>query len=223
MEIKMSRSQKALAQVGYEVRMCCVSALLWLEAMDDAERADQRNAFLEAELLHARALFEFLVKRNERPAPDDMLRTAFAPDWKAEPVNAAQVLHREVPLMNKHLVHLSWSRVDNVDPDSTLSAIKWEFVEIAEAVYAVALAWAQHVTTSEGKEWDDPDVAILSMQHDLKDARGALDTAKTLLPPKPTPGAAGPVGPAVPGGVVSATTASSGPLTASTSGTFEGT
>ena len=152
-----------------------------------------------------------------------MLRTAFAPDWKAKPVAAAQLLHRGVPLMNKHLVHLSWSRVDDVDPDATLPAIKWEFVEIAEAVYAVALAWAQHVTTSEGKEWDDVDVAVLSMQHDLTDARGALDWARTLLPPKPTPSAAGPVGPDFPGGVVTATTASSGPLTASTSGTFDGT
>jgi hypothetical protein len=217
MELKMSRTQRALSDVGYEVRMCCVSARLWLEAMDDDERADERNAFLEAELLHARGLFEFLVKRNERPQPDDMLRTAFAPAWKAEPKAAVQRLQKEVPLIHKHLAHLSWSRVDDVDPDATPPAIQWEFVQVAEDTYAVTLAWAKHVTVAEGKDWDDPNVTVLSLQHDLEDARAALDAATALLPPKPA--AAG--NPAIPGGgVVTATTSSTGPFTAGTTGAF---
>jgi hypothetical protein len=86
--------------------------------------------------------------------------------------------------------------------------------------HAVTLAWAKHVTPAEGKEWDDPDVAVLSLQNALKDARAALDAATALLPPKPAVPAA-PGHPAIPGGgVVTAPTSSTGPLTASTTGAF---
>jgi hypothetical protein len=46
---------------------------------------------------------------------DDMLRTDFAPEWEATPKDAKERLEDNTEVLHKHLVHLTWARIQQDD------------------------------------------------------------------------------------------------------------
>jgi len=109
-------------------------------------RVEERNAYLESLLLHARALHEFLLGRLDKARGTDIVRTDFGPDW--DPLaagedprvrSAAEYLAAAVPDMNWHLAHLTWTRVDVGPP------VVWTPAEVAHAAAVLLGGWAQHV------------------------------------------------------------------------------
>lgn len=154
----------AMAHLSYEVSMCAVSAARMLSAEDGYEH----NAYLECMLLHARALDEFLVMTRDKPYKDNMLRTDFGDEWEPHPIEAVQRLKERRSLINKHLAHLTWARVDSAE------APQWSFIEIANDIVSVAGAWVQHVTALDDQDDDDPDIKALALWNAVKDAKQVL-------------------------------------------------
>lgn len=135
---------EAFVHVQYEVSACAEYARRL--AARHAQDRDEEIAYLEAVLLHARALHEFLIKPIEdKPRLEDMLRTDFGPEWHPTAARdetlrrAANALAAAVEDMHKHLAHLTWARVENPAP------AVWSFVEIARETLIVVGAWARHV------------------------------------------------------------------------------
>jgi hypothetical protein len=152
------RLSLGLIQWGYELEACAACAVE-LEAHPDGSVVG--NACLEAHLVHARALIEFLLETKRRPYDDDMLRTDFAPEWVPSPSDeVARVMARKESI-NKHLAHLTWRRVEDVEP------IDWTYQQMAQDVVAIAQAWADHVNDS------DPTIGSLALSH-VQTARRAL-------------------------------------------------
>ena len=58
-----------------------------------------RDALLEAELLHARSIIEFLLQNPRRPGRADLLRTGFLPQdtsgWTPEPAKSVDSRRRQ--------------------------------------------------------------------------------------------------------------------------------
>lgn len=140
-----------LSHVGYEIWMCAeaMAQVVGASAAVPANTSDvtvgaRSNAFLESGLLHARALYEFLIADHDKPRPDDMLRTDFAPEWTPSPLDAVARLNSSPRMLNKHLAHLTWERIENAGPP-------WTYKQVAQDILDVASAWADHVrlTTSE--------------------------------------------------------------------------
>ena len=98
------------------------------------------NAFLESMLLHARATTDFFIM--DRRYPSDIQRTEFAPEWIPEPTDAVKRIRAHVKLINKHLAHLTWERLDNESPP-------WDYNDIADDILAVAVRWSVHLRSSE--------------------------------------------------------------------------
>jgi hypothetical protein len=97
----------AASHIAYEIDAMVTGALRCV----DIERREgdwtERNINLEAALLHARALIEFLVRRagqGDYMAPGD-----FGSDWDTR---AYADLARQLRPLNVHLAHLSWGRLD---------------------------------------------------------------------------------------------------------------
>jgi hypothetical protein len=157
-----------MAHIAYEVEMCAVSGVRMLAVKD----WHARNAYLECTLLHARALEEFLVLPVARRRwPKDMIRTEFAPEWVPRPSEAVARLEARRDIVNKHLAHLTWARVDYPEPP------EWRFIEITDDVVAVARAWVEHVTADEGKELEDPEIKTLVLWNAVREAQGILAKA----------------------------------------------
>lgn len=163
MTLELTREQRAMAHIGYEVYMCATSA----HRMATSSDQDATNAYLECMLLHSRALAEFLVL-SKSGHPDDMLRTEFAPDWTPSPKDAVARLSERRSVTNKFLAHLTWPRVDDPNPP------EWSFVEIAVDSVAVARAWLEHVAQSEGMSVSDHEMKALILRHDVERAETIL-------------------------------------------------
>ena len=123
--------------------MCCLTAADqpdgWASADADPTNfalAARANALLEAPLLHARSLIEFLIRPAREQGADDMLRTDFADDWKPTPNASVGRLSGLWPGLNRYLRNLSWERLE---PKG------WDASEISTGVLAVARAWAELV------------------------------------------------------------------------------
>ncbi len=73
----------------------------------------QKNAYLESMLVHARNLIEFLAERPSKNANDDRDIDAhdFVDSWEVDP-DLAERLRSYLPIIDKQISHLSWSRVD---------------------------------------------------------------------------------------------------------------
>lgn len=145
----------ALIHVGYELEMCAEAATR--VATGAARDGVEHNAYLEACLLHARNLFEFLVAERSSPRLDDLLTTDFtSTEWSAqeELPYAVQRLKAAREDLNKHLSHLTWVRVDDgAQP-------QWTPLQMAHDIAEVVGSWAAHVR--------------------LHDRSGAGATARTL-------------------------------------------
>lgn len=109
----MSRSddelQRATGHVVYELGALvnCYRELRMAESDDNLLAA---NSYLEAMLVHARCLIEFIAKEPTREHRD-IHRYDYLPDWDlVDPTNRdeARLLHDQI---SKHLAHLSWERV----------------------------------------------------------------------------------------------------------------
>jgi hypothetical protein len=98
------------------------------------------NAFLEAMLLHARATTDFFVMT--RGYQSDIRRTDFAPEWNPEPIGAVARIRAYVGLIDKHLAHLTWERLDSASP-------AWDYYNIADDILAVADRWSVHLRSSD--------------------------------------------------------------------------
>lgn len=174
-----------LRHIGSELYMCVACAVEYRDARaracDDGALfndglAVASDAMLEASLLHARSLVDFLVRDPARtPAKDDTLRSDFIDgDWLS---GATPSLKRAAercgsshwPLINKHLAHLSWERISDKrrkDPDLTA---------IARDVLALADAWSMLVL----EELGDPATlalrtSVLASKNRLAAVRGVI-------------------------------------------------
>src|SRR5690348_12523552 len=83
---------------------------------------DYRDMFLglafEACLLHARNLIEFLIPTVRKGShPDDVKAVELVDHWECPPGPARSFVESQLPLLDRHLAHLTWHRVEN-PPDS---------------------------------------------------------------------------------------------------------
>ena len=103
--------------------------------------APQRNAYLEAELLHARVLAEFLLGS---PRSDDIDRRGFSAgsDWTPGPATAIERMRAAQLVTHKHLAHLTWARVDD-------GSNAWEYPQLAVDVLDAVGEWGEHVQQYE--------------------------------------------------------------------------
>lgn len=97
----------AALHVGYElVQLAKMSRRL----QDPTLPGDAHNACLESMLLHARSLIEFTIEG--RGKANDLHRSEFLPKWAPPKGEEAKRLRRAMPVLHKHLAHLTWERVD---------------------------------------------------------------------------------------------------------------
>ena len=130
---------EALRNVGYELWMMAEASSRIRSgrlAKDDVAA----NAFLESMLLHARSAADFFVMT--RGYPTDIRRTDFAPERNPEPTDAVERIRVHVKLIDKHLAHLTWERLDNASP-------AWDYNDIADDILAVADRWSVHLRSSD--------------------------------------------------------------------------
>ena len=119
-------------------------------------------AYLEAALLHARVLSEFLTADETRPRfRDDVLRDRLRESVVGEARRRLIARHRlpggdegcarrratsdrAVILANKHLVHLTWARASSARYATAADNIEWLFVEIVRDVATILRGWFAH-------------------------------------------------------------------------------
>jgi hypothetical protein len=154
-----SQLRAGLAHVGYEIRMAAECA----EGVMSCQSGTMHDAYLEAELLHVRALIEFLI--TPKSVRDNMLPTEYAPQWEPEPQKAARRLRDRQQIIHKRLAHLTWTRID--DSDDKI----WIYCEMAQDITDVASAWTEHLRSTA------PDLAS-ALDADLLCARRALERAE---------------------------------------------
>jgi hypothetical protein len=103
---------KAAAHVQYELGALvgCYERLLTAEK--DAKDPFDANYYLEAMLVHARCLIEFIAKRRRKR---DIHRHDYLPGWepRKREGDEARLLFKKI---SKHLSHLSWKRAEIVEP-----------------------------------------------------------------------------------------------------------
>lgn len=139
------------------------------------------NALVEGQLLHARNIIEFLLRRPRgTPGKQDLLRTDFGKDWTPSPTGATARLNQHYEHINRHLSHLSWERIDG--------AKKWKYKTISDDVLAVARAWNQHLATIDRDYYE-------ALSHWLLWAGEALDGMGPTGPLISTTSSDGPTGP----------------------------
>jgi hypothetical protein len=97
-------------------------------------------------LLHARNLGAFLIEGRYKTS--DIHRSDFAPGWSPSNSPTKRRLREARPLLDRHLSHLTWERVDvdaaDHDPDRIahdMVEVMAEFVEHLEAEANPAAAW----------------------------------------------------------------------------------
>lgn len=99
------------------------------------------HAVLESFLLHTRCLAEFFVGREREPHDSDVVPSAFLPDWHPAPPDAVAILDDVIPLLDKHLSHMTSARQSLFGP-------RWDVASLETAVFAIADAFgdalAQH-------------------------------------------------------------------------------
>ncbi|HMG26172.1 MAG TPA: hypothetical protein VKH36_05090 [Acidimicrobiia bacterium] len=104
------------------------------------------EACLESMLLHARNLGEFLIEGRYKTS--DIHRSDFAPGWSPPNSPAKRRLRDARPMLDRHLSHLSWERVEEGEPDHDQKRIADDMVEVMgtfvdhlDAVASPAAEW----------------------------------------------------------------------------------
>lgn len=130
----------ALLQVAVEVNRCADCGARRVRALneDDGVAAD---ACLEAMLVHARAVLEFLLSSSSRTS--DICRSDFpCPDWDFPSSGEADAFRTDMTTINKHLTHLTWERLDPAQGT-------WEEEGFAARVVALAQRWNDHLAETD--------------------------------------------------------------------------
>ena len=109
-------------QVAYELTEL-LSCAVWIVEWPHGTGADQtlKNALLEAELVHARCLLEFLLNRDNQK--ESIVAYHFAPTWTAPNEGVLKSDHKRIC---DHLSHLSKKRLAGKEV--------WDLVAIPGAV-----------------------------------------------------------------------------------------
>ena len=114
-ELRKHRSpvelSEAIVHVQYEIRAFVEGAQYLLRHQNDERWIES----LEADLLHARALLEFLGARG-RHSDKDIAPADFGASWSWPSTSDAARLERVLDDIDKYLSHLSWARVAFGDP-----------------------------------------------------------------------------------------------------------
>jgi hypothetical protein len=146
--------EAGLLHVMYELQMCVESSTRLPRAADGVES----NAYLEAQLVHARNLTEFLVQpiKTSKKYESDLRRIDFAPeDWNPlASTPAAARLSAAYPIISKHLSHLTWDRVDSGQQP-------WAYPTLAQDVIETMAAWGKHLA---GQQEDLADVLLVNVK-----------------------------------------------------------
>ncbi|BCB85516.1 hypothetical protein [Phytohabitans suffuscus] len=137
----------ATIHIAYEIKMCGVAAYGLNSAMENSLVA---NVYLESLLIHARVLGEFLYTPKRRP--DDLRPEDFdGPLWTVPTGEAADrvrtFLRDTGQMINKHMAHLTWARVESEQP-------KWPYFQILQGLTEAVRSWCDHLKTH------DPEVAF---------------------------------------------------------------
>ena len=130
----------ALTYIADEVHRCAECAARRDVALseDDGLVAD---ACLEAMLVHARAVLDFLL--NDSRFPTDIRRSTFpGPDWDRPTSELATSLRDDITVVNKHLAHLTWERIDPTQEP-------WEETGFAAKVVELADEWTDHLAKTD--------------------------------------------------------------------------
>lgn len=97
---------RALDEIGYELEMLGQTAMR-LHSLEDWPY-DLQNALIEAWLVHARALIEFLLGRSTHSG--DIRLSDFPGGWSLDMSPRRTRLTEVRSDANKHLAHLTWER-----------------------------------------------------------------------------------------------------------------
>jgi hypothetical protein len=122
----------AASHVGYELDQLCAMPNLLIETRS-REEDDAYNAALEAMLVHARNLTEFLVRGRDRR---DIHRHDFLPSWNPPRSAARARLERDWKTISEHLSHLSWQRVDAGRQEYKTDGLAQATLTVFEGFYA---------------------------------------------------------------------------------------
>lgn len=144
----MNRSPEQLElaalHVSYElVQLVKMSCYLEVQPLP----GELHNACLESLLLHARSLIDFLLLG--KGSSGDLHRSDFIPMWAPVKGEETKRLRAAMPMLHRHLAHLTWERVD-------ASEQEWSYRHIAADVLHV---YADFV--AQGRATDAPGLAQL--------------------------------------------------------------
>jgi hypothetical protein len=157
--------QRALVHVGYELTRMVELAL----RIGPADRAGDKvaaDAFLEATLVHARNIIEFLKGGGRYLS--DMRPSTFITGWELEPALAERLGDAKADI-DRHLSHLTWKRVDD-------GAVGWPYKNVARQVVEAfrSLVEEAEADVAHGSARTTPMVASV--------LRTALDAVDDLAP-----------------------------------------
>jgi hypothetical protein len=153
---------------------------------------DERNAYLEAGLLHVRQLVEFLItsdfewSKGGRGRDDDLRRSHFHPDkdWTPKPADAVERLTLGQSAIHKYLAHLTRARVDD-------DGAEWNYSTLPNDLLDVAAEWVKLL------EKHDKEMAAsirASIDRSRCELVAAVDTGKTEVEMVTTTGSGPPSG-----------------------------
>jgi hypothetical protein len=156
--------------VTHEVYRCCeayASMKHFDSAIDeksiDPPAADARDAALVATLTYARSLIEFFLDENRRD--DDIQLSNFPGDWEVSEPQLAKRLGGDRGVINKHLAHLTWTRLAPAD--------EWTFDDLPATIEALASSWLMSIPTDTG-------LSVANGRAYLTWARSALERVSAL-------------------------------------------
>lgn len=102
-----------------------------LRRADETGQDHVAQACLESMLLHARNLSEFLIEGRYKSS--DIHRSDFTPGWSPPNSPAKRRLRDARPMLDRHLSHLSWERVEIDTPEHDPKRISDDIVEVMRA------------------------------------------------------------------------------------------
>ncbi len=121
---------------------------------------DVHNALLEGTLLHARNLLDFLGPWKH--LKDDIVPEDFVAGWDPSHLHVADATRTAI---NKHLAHLTWTRVHE-------GKVMWEFPGVAAAVFEAFGKFVEHCEANDAAQ-----AGTFRLNYDL-----AMATIRAMVP-----------------------------------------
>src|SRR5947207_3316592 len=152
---------KAAQHVAYELEVMVATAIAVESPSPDAianalaagavvAPLAENHGVLEACLLHARNLIDFLLGQK---IATDVHRSDFVAQWAPQKTDGTRFLRKTRPLLNKHLAHITWDRVLN--PPSP-----WPHLRIAGEIMNVFASFLEALIAA-----GSPHVDVLGTTH----------------------------------------------------------